>query len=84
MQTCCPKCKTIVRTTDGKSWTILNQSCSDLAGTPESHRPEYCPTLAYVSQADVELPGLNRVARKSDPGLTRSLVMNQDVLRGPV
>jgi hypothetical protein len=81
VQTCCPKCKTIVRTTDGKSWTIMNQSCSDLAGTPEGDRPEYCPTLAYVFQADVELPGLKRVARTSDSEPTRSLLMSQGVSR---
>jgi len=33
-----------------KSWTIMNQCCSDLAGAPYSYQPEYCPTLAHVSK----------------------------------
>ena len=58
MQTACPKCKSIVRT-DGKSWTILNGACPDLAKTQWDSRPEFCPTLSQVAGPDVILPGFD-------------------------
>jgi hypothetical protein len=57
MQTRCPKCTSIIRST-GASWEILNEGCVDLAGTRWAHKPEYCPTLSHVVQAEVTLPGL--------------------------
>jgi hypothetical protein len=57
MQTRCPKCTSIVRST-GASWEILNEGCVDLAGTRWANKPEFCPTLSQVVQADVTLPGL--------------------------
>jgi hypothetical protein len=57
MQTRCPKCTSIVRST-GASWEILNEGCVDLAGTRWADRPEFCPTLSHVVQAEVTLPGL--------------------------
>jgi hypothetical protein len=30
----------------------------DLAGTRWAAKPEYCPTLSYVVQAEVTLPGM--------------------------
>jgi hypothetical protein len=63
MQTCCPNCSSIVKTSDGVHWTISNGACPELAGTRWSDRPEYCPTLSQVAQPDVILPGLaNREA----------------------
>jgi len=57
MQTRCPKCTSTVRTT-GASWEILNVGCVDLAGTRWAGKPEFCPTLSYVVQAEVTLPGI--------------------------
>jgi hypothetical protein len=30
----------------------------DLAGSSWANKPEFCPTLAYVVQAEVTLPGM--------------------------
>jgi hypothetical protein len=30
----------------------------DLAGSRWANKPEFCPTLAYVVQAEVTLPGM--------------------------
>jgi hypothetical protein len=57
MQTRCPKCTSIVRST-GTSWEILNKGCVDLAGTRWADQPEFCPTLSHIVQADVILPGV--------------------------
>ena len=57
MQTRCPKCTSTVRTT-GASWEILNKGCVDLAGTRWADRPEFCPTLSDVVQAEVTWPGI--------------------------
>ena len=57
MQTRCPKCTSTVRST-GTSWEILNEGCVDLAGTRWASKPEYCPTLSDVVQAEVILPGI--------------------------
>lgn len=66
MQTCCPRCKTIIRSS-GKEWSVLNASCPELAGTQWDGSPEYCPVLAGVVEPDVVLPGLTmRVAVQSE------------------
>ena len=57
MQTCCPKCSTIVKST-GTDWEIINSSCPALIGTPWSGQPEYCPVLSVVVEPDVVLPGV--------------------------
>jgi hypothetical protein len=57
MQTRCPKCTSTVRAT-GTSWEILNEGCVDLAGSRWANKPEFCPTLSYVVQAEVTLPGM--------------------------
>lgn len=58
MQTRCPNCASIVKTSDGTGWIIINGTCPELAGTRWSKHPEYCPTLAQVAQPDVTLPGI--------------------------
>ncbi|MBR0967274.1 hypothetical protein JQ554_23915 [Bradyrhizobium diazoefficiens] len=63
MQTRCSKCTTIVRSTDGVAWEILNGACPELVGTPWSDKPEFCPTLSEVAAPEVTLPGVaNRSA----------------------
>lgn len=57
MQTGCPKCRTMVRST-GTQWTIVKPSCSELVGTRWDGRPEYCPILSVVVEPDVILPGV--------------------------
>jgi hypothetical protein len=57
MQTACPKCATIVKSTEAK-WEILNGSCPELAGTQWSGKPEYCPILSLVVEPDIVLPGV--------------------------
>jgi hypothetical protein len=58
MQTCCPRCKTIARSSNGIDWEILNPACPELSGTQWSDRPEFCPILSQVVQPDVVLPGI--------------------------
>src|SRR5450631_207204 len=57
MQTRCPRCTSTVRAT-GTSWEILSAGCVDLAGTRWADKPEFCPTLSHVVQAEVILPGV--------------------------
>jgi len=57
MQTACPKCSTMVRST-GPAWEILNGACPELAGTSWHEKPEYCPVLSVVAEPDVVLPGV--------------------------
>jgi hypothetical protein len=47
----------MVRST-GNSWEILNGGCLDLAGTRWANKPEFCPTLSEIVQAEVTLPGV--------------------------
>lgn len=58
MQTRCPNCTSIVRTSDGAGWIIINGACPELAGTRWGKHLEFCPTLAQVAQPDVTLPGI--------------------------
>jgi hypothetical protein len=60
MQTRCPNCSTIVRSTDGVTWTLVNAGCRELADTAWRDRAELCPVLSYVVQPDVALPGISR------------------------
>jgi hypothetical protein len=57
MQTCCPKCSTIVKSA-GNAWEIINGACPELARTQWNGRPEYCPVLSVVVEPDVVLPGV--------------------------
>ena len=57
MQTACPKCSTIIKST-GQQWTIINGSCPELIETFWQGRPEYCPVLSVVVEPDVALPGV--------------------------
>lgn len=57
LQTCCPKCSTIVKS-NGTEWEILNSSCPALVGTQWNGSPEYCPVLSVVVEPDVVLPGV--------------------------
>ena len=57
MQTCCPKCSTIVRSS-GTGWEIINSSCVELVGTQWNGEPEYCPLLSIVVEPEVVLPGV--------------------------
>ena len=57
MQTCCPKCKTIVRGA-ADEWTIVVNSCPDLVGTQWEGSPQYCPLLTIVAEPDISLPGV--------------------------
>ena len=57
MQTRCPKCTSIVRSS-GNSFDILNKGCVELVGTRWADKPEFCPTLSDVVQAEVLLPGV--------------------------
>jgi hypothetical protein len=62
MQTRCPKCTTIVKST-GANWEILNGDCSELSATQWKSNPEFCPTLSQVVEPEVILPGaVNRAA----------------------
>jgi hypothetical protein len=61
MQTRCPKCSTIVRST-GPTWEIINGSCPELAGTPWASKAEFCPILSLVAEPDVALPGASQRA----------------------
>jgi hypothetical protein len=45
MQTCCPKCSTMVKSV-GTEWKIINGSCPELVGTQVNGKPEYCPVLS--------------------------------------
>ena len=57
MQTRCPKCTTIVRST-GTSWEILYGDCPELSGTKWKNNPEFCPTISRIVKPDVVLPGV--------------------------
>ena len=57
MQTCCPKCSTMVKSA-GPEWEIINGSCPELDGTQWIGKPEYCPILSVVVEPDVVLPGV--------------------------
>jgi hypothetical protein len=47
----------------------------DLAGTRWANRPEFCPTLSYIVQAEVTLPGLaDREAVMADIAQGRGVV----------
>jgi hypothetical protein len=57
MQTCCPKCSTLVKGARG-DWEIINGSCPELAGTQWDGMPEFFPVLSVVVAPDVVLPGV--------------------------
>jgi hypothetical protein len=57
MQTRCPKCDSIVQSSEGK-WLIMNAGCTDLVHTRWRDHPEYCPTLSHVVEPEVILPGV--------------------------
>ena len=61
MQTCCPKCSTIVKSSGGH-WELINPACPDLVGTPWNGQPEFCPLLSEVVRPEVELPGVAQAA----------------------
>ena len=66
MQTRCPKCTTIVRSS-GAGWEILKADCSELSGTEWKDHPEFCPTLSHVAEPEVVLPGVaNRAAVRAE------------------
>lgn len=62
VQTACPKCSTIVKST-AQQWTIIRGSCPELIGTFWQGQPEYCPVLSVVVEPDVTLPGVANRAR---------------------
>ena len=57
MQTRCPKCTTIVKSSGG-NWAILNGACVELSGTRWKDKPEFCPTLSEVAEPEIVLPGV--------------------------
>ena len=61
MQSCCPKCSTIVKSSGGQ-WELINPGCPDLVGTAWAGQPEYCPLLSAVLRPEVELPGVAQEA----------------------
>ena len=75
MQTCCPKCTTMVRSNTATEWEISKQACSELLGTEWADRPEFCPILSQVVEPDVTLPGVpNRAVVQAEIDRLRLLL----------
>lgn len=78
MQTRCPKCSTMVKST-GPHWEIINGSCPELSGTQWKDKPEFCPILSLVAEPDVSLPGAsNRTAVQAEIDLVRVTKVHDD------